>query len=65
MERETKQAAIGRRAFLKAAGAGTAAGAAAAAMGAAGPAAAEPARDDAAYRETEHVRRYYDLAAKF
>lgn len=52
-----------RRSFLKLAGAGVV-GSGAAAAAAAVPAAAAPVEPDPAdgYRETEHVRRYYELA---
>ena len=55
-----------RRAFFGklAAGAG-AVGAAAAGMGAPAPEAAAAAAQGEGYRETEHVKRYYELAAKF
>ena len=51
----------GRRAFFKA-GAGAVVGGAAIASGAGRAAAAEPVEGAAGYRETDHVRRYYDSA---
>lgn len=67
MKTETDKQGIGRRAFLRGVGASAGAAGAVAAVGAAtGPAEAKAAdpRDkaDAGYRETEHVRRVYDLA---
>jgi len=64
MKGEQKTAEVNRRGFLK--GAGLAAGAAGAATlastsGAAAASAEAPAKS-AGYRETEHVRTYYDLA---
>ena len=60
---ETRDVVADRRNFIKLAGA-TAAGAGAtvatAGAGVAKPADTRPA--DAMYRETEHVKRYYDLA---
>lgn len=66
MERETEKQAIDRRAFLRTASLGAGVAAAAAVTGSAAQAAvSEPVTDEAGYRESEHVRRYYDLAAKF
>lgn len=52
-----------RRGFLRSFGVGAVVGTAAIATGAV-PAAAEekPAKEGTGYRETEHVRTYYDLA---
>ncbi len=62
---EDKKATQGtdRRGFLKLAGAGVVGGGAAAAATVV-PAAAAPAEPEKSdgYRETEHVRRYYELA---
>ena len=64
-ERATRREAspvAGRRAFFKA-GAGAVAGGAALAAGQAQAETPRPLSPDAAgYRETEHVRRYYDSA---
>ncbi len=63
MSEKKKKAAIGRRDFFKKAGAG-AVGAAAVGL-AANQSAAEPAKPDkgaAGYRETAHVKKYYELA---
>lgn len=67
MKRETKQQGIGRRQFLTRIGAGTAAGTAAVitAIAPTSTTASVAPADDDAYRETEHVLRYYDLASKF
>lgn len=53
-----------RRAFLKLSGAGVAAGGAAALLGGGGAESAAPAADpkDAGYRETAHVRKFYETA---
>ncbi len=52
-----------RRSFLKLAGIGTLTGGAAMAIGGSPvKAAAELARDDSSYRESEHVKTYYELA---
>ena len=64
MTKQTQQKAVGRRAFLRAAGAGAAAAAAATAVVA--PAKVEAAenaetRKKARYRETEHVKKFYDI----
>ncbi|HEX2116265.1 MAG TPA: formate dehydrogenase [Alphaproteobacteria bacterium] len=68
MDRQPKATSPARRAFLKTAGLG--AGAAAASV--AGAAALDATPADAAriesadgYRETAHVKRFYDLAKKF
>lgn len=65
---DTKETASDRRRFLKLAGAGVVGGTAAAVSVATGgaPAQAETAADpDALYRETEHIKRYYQLAKDF
>ncbi len=62
-DKKKGKAAIGRRDFFRKAGAG-AVGAAAVGI-AAKPSAAEPAKPDkgaAGYRETAHVKKYYELA---
>ena len=52
-----------RRAFLKLLGMGGAAGAAALAAGSAAPSeAAAPAQPETGYRETAHVRKFYETA---
>ncbi len=66
MKVEKQQERISRRGFLRAAGlgAGAAAGAAVAAIGSDARSATSEAkhRPAAGYRETEHVRRAYELA---
>ncbi|MCP5366164.1 MAG: twin-arginine translocation signal domain-containing protein [Hyphomicrobiales bacterium] len=67
MSEDRKAAPIARRQFLKTAGLGAgAAGVAATALAVKAPeadAAAAPAgKPRAGYRETDHVRRYYELA---
>lgn len=66
---ETEAKAMGRREFLRKAGAGAgAAGAAAVAAVAGGTeqaSAADGSAKPAGYRETEHVKRYYAVAARF
>ena len=61
---EHKPAAVAdRRRFLKLAAAGTVTGGAAVVAGTADAAPALPATaDDGLYRESEHVKRYYELA---
>ncbi|MGH6815368.1 MAG: formate dehydrogenase [Hyphomicrobiaceae bacterium] len=52
-----------RRAFLKLAGTGVVAGGAVLASGTAAEAGPKPEKEKAElYRETEHVKRYYELA---
>jgi hypothetical protein len=51
-----------RRSFLKLAGAGAAAGGAALVSGDKEVAAAEVKSGETLYRETDHIRRYYELA---
>jgi hypothetical protein len=62
MERNKKEKLADRRSFLKLAGAGAAAGGAALATGESKAEAGEAKRQPSLYRETEHVRRYYELA---
>lgn len=63
MEEKKATAKTDRRGFLKLAGAGVVGGGAAAAAAAVPAAAApeEPTKTEG-YQETEHVRRYYELA---
>ena len=68
MDKEPKATSPARRAFLKTAGLG--AGAAAASVAGAvaldtAPAAAARAESADGYRETAHVKRFYELAKKF
>lgn len=60
---QSTRAAADRRSFLKLAGAGLATGGAVLA-GAAQPAAAAEAQkeNDGLYHETEHIKRYYEIA---
>lgn len=51
-----------RRSFLKLAGLGTVAGGAALVSGGKSAEAAESAKSETGYRETDHVKAYYDLA---
>lgn len=61
--KERKDAKTDRRSFLKLAGIGTVAGAAAVATGGKEAEAAAPAEGKhAGYRETEHVRTFYETA---
>ncbi len=62
-EKQKSKAAIGRRDFFKNAGAGVA-GAAAVGLAATQSAAesAKPDKGAAGYRETAHVKKYYELA---
>lgn len=65
MTEKTEKTSLPRREFLKRAGLATgAAGAAAVALKAGTPQAAQTASSESqgGYRETEHVRKYYDLA---
>jgi hypothetical protein len=68
MDKEPKATSPARRAFLKTAGLGAGA-AAAGAVGAvaldAQPAGAETSGNADGYRETAHVKRFYELAKKF
>lgn len=59
MKKPDDKAITDRRSFLKLAGAGVASGAAAVAATPATAAEAKPQKGD--YRETEHVKRYYEL----
>lgn len=51
-----------RRSFLKLAGAGAVTGGAAVTTAAVVAAPSQAADNDSLYRETEHIKRYYDLA---
>lgn len=53
---------VARRQFLKLAGIGAASGAAAVTLAKGEAEASEADRDRAGYRETDHVRAYYDAA---
>jgi hypothetical protein len=68
MDKESKATSPARRVFLKTAGLGAGA-AAAGAVGAVAfdsqPSAAKEAGSDGTYRETAHVKRFYELAKKF
>ena len=61
MKRHDERAVTDRRSFIKLAGAVTAASGAAVAAGAPAAASESKAREGL-YRETEHVKRYYELA---
>ena len=63
MSKDTKKTAIGRRRFLSAAGAGAAAAAVATVAAAPEAKAAENAetRKKSRYRETDHVKKFYDI----
>ena len=61
MTEKPEKIVASRRSFLKLVGAGAVAGSAVAASTTKSEA-AEPVREGANYRETEHVRRYYELA---
>jgi hypothetical protein len=63
MSDETKKPLADRRNFIKLAGASAAtAGAAVVSAGAIAAAPVVKPADDAMYRETDHVKRYYELA---
>lgn len=64
MKRKKQTQGVGRRDLLRLAGLGGAVGAAAVVVGSRrkAEAAVEDVRKDSGYRETEHVRTYYDLA---
>jgi hypothetical protein len=62
MKQDKKEAVADRRSFLKLAGAGAAAGGAALVGGEKTAEAAESKPKTSLYRETEHIRRYYELA---
>lgn len=57
-----KKTATKRRDFLKFVGLGSVAGAAALSTGAPTAAADEPKPQSPGYRETEHIRKYYETA---
>ena len=61
MKRQDDKAVTDRRSFLKLAGVGVAAGGAAVAAGGTASATESKPRDGL-YRETDHVKRYYELA---
>ena len=56
------EAVADRRSFLKLAGAGAATGAAALLTGEKPAQASEAKAKESLYRETDHIRRYYELA---
>ena len=62
MKQAKKEAVTDRRSFLKLAGASAAAGGAAAITGETSAQAGEVKPRPSLYRETEHIRRYYELA---
>jgi TAT (twin-arginine translocation) pathway signal sequence len=62
MKQSKKEAVADRRSFLKLAGAGAAAGGAALMTGERKAQADEAKPKTGLYRETEHIRRYYELA---
>jgi hypothetical protein len=62
MKQGKKEAVADRRSFLKLAGAGAAAGGAALTTGGPKAQASEVKPKTSLYRETEHIRRYYELA---
>jgi TAT (twin-arginine translocation) pathway signal sequence len=62
MKQAKKEAVADRRSFLKLAGAGAAAGGAALVTGEKEARAGEAKARPSFYRETEHIRRYYELA---
>jgi hypothetical protein len=62
MRQTKKETVADRRSFLKLAGAGAAAGGAALMTGEKKAEAGEAKAKPTLYRETEHVRRYYELA---
>ena len=61
-QEKRKEVVADRRGFLKLAGAGAAAGGAALIGGEKKAVAAESKPTTSLYRETEHIRRYYELA---
>ncbi|MEW5961945.1 MAG: twin-arginine translocation signal domain-containing protein [Pseudomonadota bacterium] len=66
MDEKDKKAIADRRSFLKLAGLGAVSGGAALVADAAtGEANAKARPADALYRETDHVKRYYELAKFF
>ena len=62
MKQSKKETVADRRSFLKLAGAGAAAGGAALMTGETKAEAGEAEQKVSLYRETEHIRRYYELA---
>ena len=62
MKQNKKEAVADRRSFLKLAGAGVAAGGAALVTGEKPAEAATAETKQQLYRETDHIRRYYELA---
>jgi hypothetical protein len=62
MKESKKEVVADRRSFLKLAGAGAAASGAALVTGEKKAEAAEAKPKISLYRETEHIRRYYELA---
>ena len=62
MKQAKKEAVADRRSFLKLAGAGAAAGGAALITGERAAQAGEAKPKPSLYRETEHIKRYYELA---
>jgi hypothetical protein len=62
MKESKKEAVADRRSFLKLAGAGAVAGGAALVTGEKKAEAAEAKPGGSLYRETDHIRRYYELA---
>jgi hypothetical protein len=62
MKQDKKEAVADRRSFLKLAGASAAAGGAALVGGETKAEAADAKPKASLYRETEHIRRYYELA---
>ena len=69
MDKESKATSPARRVFLKTAGLGAGAAAAAGVVGTVvldpQPAAAKASTGADGYRETAHVKRFYELARKF
>lgn len=62
MSDRKKKATADRRSFLKLAGVGTLTGGAAMALGKSPAEASEAAQDGKSYRETEHVKAFYESA---
>ena len=62
MKKDKTEAVADRRSFLKLAGAGAAAGGAALMTGETKAVAGETKAKVRLYRETDHIRRYYELA---
>ena len=61
-DEKKRKAAIGRRDFFTKAGAGAVGAAAAGLVATQSAAAAKPEEGAAGYRETAHVKKYYELA---